>query len=107
LISSGLVAASFSHVIPLASLTRTPSWIGLPRDIVTPFAGRLPRSVISGRKVVKVRLSWWKKNIDEIKAAYRELQAAKLGRRARLKGTVERIIPDVRELPTPPPKPKT
>lgn len=49
--------------------------------------------VMSGRKVVKVRLSWWKKNIDEIKAAYRELQAAKVGRRARLKGTVETISP--------------
>src|SRR5512144_2363492 len=32
--------------------------------------------VMSGRKVMKVRLSWWKKNLDEIKAAYRELQAA-------------------------------
>jgi plasmid replication initiation protein len=63
--------------------------------------------VMSGRKVARVRLSWWKKNIDEIKAAYRELQAAKLGRRARLKGTVERIIPDARELPAPPPKPRT
>jgi plasmid replication initiation protein len=42
--------------------------------------------VTAGRKVVKVRLSWWKKNIDEIKAAYRELQTAKVGRRARLKG---------------------
>ena len=53
---------------------------------------------------MKVRLSWWKKNIDEIKAAYRELQAAKPGRRARLKGTVERIIPDEGQLPAPLPK---
>jgi replication initiator protein len=63
--------------------------------------------VTAGRKVVTVRLSWWKKNIDEIKTAYRELQTAKVGRRARLKGTVERIIPDAGELPAPPPKPKT
>jgi Initiator Replication protein len=63
--------------------------------------------VMSGRKVVKVRLSWWKKNIDEIKAAYRELQAAKAGRRARIKGTVERIIPNEAQLPAPAPKPRT
>jgi hypothetical protein len=54
-----------------------------------------------------VRLSWWKKNIDEIKAAYRELQTAKVGRRARLKGTVERIIPAAPEIPAPTPKPQT
>jgi hypothetical protein len=30
---------------------------------------------------------------DELKAAYRELQAAKIGRKARLEGKVERIVP--------------
>src|SRR5512147_2578466 len=50
--------------------------------------------VISGRKVIAVRLSWWKKNMDELKAAYRELQAAKVGRRARRRGTVERLLSD-------------
>jgi hypothetical protein len=48
--------------------------------------------VLSGRKVVKVKLSWWRKNTDELKAAYRELQAAKVGRRARLRGSVDEII---------------
>jgi hypothetical protein len=43
--------------------------------------------VLSGRKVVKVKLSWWRKNTDELKAAYRELQVAKVGRRARLRVT--------------------
>ena len=47
--------------------------------------------VLSGRKVVKLRLSWWRKNTDELKAAYRELQKAKVGRRARLRGTVDTI----------------
>src|SRR5512142_3400905 len=42
--------------------------------------------VLAGRKVVKVRLFWWKKNPDELKAA-------KVGRRARLKGTVETMAP--------------
>jgi Initiator Replication protein len=49
--------------------------------------------VLAGRKVIKVRLSWWKKNIDELKTAYRELQSAKVGRRSRIKGTVEMIMP--------------
>jgi hypothetical protein len=49
--------------------------------------------VLAGRKVIKVRLSWWRKNTDELKAAYRELQSAKVGRKARLKGTVEQIVP--------------
>lgn len=49
--------------------------------------------ITKGRKVVKIRLSWWKKNLDEIKAAYAELQAAKVGRRARLNGTVEALQP--------------
>ena len=53
--------------------------------------------VLTGRKVIRVRLSWWKKNVDEMKAAYKELQAAKVGRRARLKGTVETIIPSGKE----------
>jgi hypothetical protein len=49
--------------------------------------------VLAGRKVIKIKLSWWRKNTDEIKAAWRELQAAKVGRQARLKGTVEQVAP--------------
>jgi Initiator Rep protein, WH2/Initiator Replication protein, WH1 len=49
--------------------------------------------VLAGRKVVKIRLSWWRKNEDELKDAYRELQASKVGRMARLKGTVEQVTP--------------
>ena len=44
LISSGVIAASLSQVMPAASFTRTPSCTALPRDIVTPGAGRLARS---------------------------------------------------------------
>jgi nucleoside diphosphate kinase len=62
--------------------------------------------VLTGRKVVKVRLSWWLKNKDELKTAYRELQAAKVGRRARLKGTVDRIITNAGEFPALRSKPK-
>ena len=47
--------------------------------------------VLSGRKVVKLKLSWWRKNTDELKAAYQELQEAKVGRRSRLRGTVDTL----------------
>jgi hypothetical protein len=43
--------------------------------------------------VVGIKLTWARKNADELKAAYRELQAAKVGRKARIKGTVEQVVP--------------
>jgi Initiator Rep protein, WH2/Initiator Replication protein, WH1 len=48
--------------------------------------------IVTGRKVVKIKLSWWRKNPDELKAAYRELEAAKVGRRARSTGAAESIV---------------
>lgn len=57
--------------------------------------------VLAGRKVVKLKVSWWRKNTDELKTAYRELQASKVGRKARLKGTVERIAPALDQLAAP------
>jgi hypothetical protein len=51
---------------------------------------------------VKVKLSWWRKNTDELKAAYRELQAAKVGRRARLRGIVDEIISGAEDTPVSP-----
>ena len=41
--------------------------------------------ITSGRKVIKVKLSWWKKNLDEIKAAYRDYSG-----QGRPKGTPQR-----------------
>ena len=39
------MAARSSHELtPSGNFTRTPSWIGLPRDIVTPLAGLSSRS---------------------------------------------------------------
>jgi nucleoside diphosphate kinase len=61
--------------------------------------------ITAGRKVIRVRLSWWRKSTQEIKNAYRELQAAKVGRSARLKGTVDRILASADELPVPRSKP--
>jgi hypothetical protein len=47
--------------------------------------------VKSGRTVVAVKLSWWRKNEDELKAAFTELRRHSAGRRARLAGKVETL----------------
>ena len=60
--------------------------------------------VLSGRKVVGVRLSWWHKNKDELKAAYSELQRAKVGRSARIRGTAEQVIPQAEMIAAPKPR---
>ena len=54
--------------------------------------------IYTGRKVTAVRLSWWSKNLEEKKAALNELRASRVGRRARLTGTVEQVMP-VKALP--------
>jgi Initiator Replication protein len=58
--------------------------------------------VYSGRKVTAVRLSWWAKNLDERKTALNELRYSRVGRRARLRGEVEAVVPPSRRLANPP-----
>jgi len=50
-----------------------------------------------GRKVVEVRLSWAKKEpfSPSEQAAAREVNRAKFGRKARLSGTAEKVVPDL------------
>lgn len=43
----------------------------------------------AGRKVAKLRLVWLEKDRDSLMEAWRELDRAKVGRKARMKGTVE------------------
>jgi hypothetical protein len=45
-----------------------------------------------GRKVISLRLYWWRKDVDGLKEAYAELQRPKIGRRARLKGDTEEVV---------------
>ena len=45
-----------------------------------------------GRKVIGVRVYWWRKDLDGLKEAYAELQRPKIGRRARLKGETEQVV---------------
>jgi hypothetical protein len=49
--------------------------------------------IYKGRKVTALRLCWWAKNLDQKKATLRELRVCRVGRRARLLGTVETIAP--------------
>ena len=45
----------------------------------------------TGRKVTAVQLAWWRKNEDELKAAFAEVRRHRAGRRARIEGTIEKI----------------
>jgi plasmid replication initiation protein len=55
-----------------------------------PFMVRLD-AIRHGKKVVKLRLSWFPKDEQGLKAAYCEVQKHKAGRKARIGGTVERL----------------
>jgi hypothetical protein len=46
----------------------------------------------TGRKVTHVRVFWYMKDVDGLKAAYAELQRSKVGRKARISGKVETIF---------------
>lgn len=46
-----------------------------------------------GKKVVQIRVGWWAKDGDALQEAWREAQRSKLGRRARISGTVEYVTP--------------
>lgn len=47
--------------------------------------------VKEGKKVARLRVSWWNKNRDEMDAAFRELHQPKVGRRARISGLAEQV----------------
>lgn len=48
--------------------------------------------VKQGKKVKEVRVGWWAKNTDSLKASWEELQRTKLGRRARVAGLAEHVV---------------
>ena len=54
-----------------------------------------------GKKVVQINVGWWQKDANALRAAWDELHATRLGRKARIAGTVERIaapLPSVQRL---------
>lgn len=46
----------------------------------------------SGRKVTQIRVYWWRKEVDDLKKAYAELQRPKVGRKARISGEIEKVV---------------
>ncbi len=61
----------------------------------------------TGQKVIAVKLTWWPKSLAEKMAALREVKGSKVGRKARLLGTVEKIVEPPAPLPAPKPEPRT
>jgi hypothetical protein len=53
----------------------------------------------NGKKVTGVRLQWGAKSEEEIKAAFKELRASRVGRMARLTGQVETLVADAPRMP--------
>ena len=47
--------------------------------------------VKKGKKVVEVRVGWWVKDSDKARAAFQELNRSKVGRKARISGTVQHV----------------
>jgi hypothetical protein len=61
--------------------------------------------VYKGRKVIALRLTWWAKSLEQKKATLKELRVSRVGRRARLLGTIETVAPALPRPPAPLPKP--
>jgi hypothetical protein len=47
--------------------------------------------VKSGKKVTRIRISWWNKNHEEMAAAWQEVNRSKVGRRARISGQTDYV----------------
>ena len=45
-----------------------------------------------GKKVVAVKVGWWKKDADQLTEAWAETQRSRVGRKARLAGTVQHVL---------------
>lgn len=85
--------------------------LGVPKDKLTAFADFKRRALApavkevnalgdfgvrmlplkKGRAVHAVKLSWYRKSEEELKEAYQELMRSKVGRQARIDGTVEAV----------------
>ena len=51
--------------------------------------------VKQGKKVVQVKVGWWKKSAEDLLSASKEAQRSKVGRKARISGTVQGVIDPV------------
>lgn len=60
-------------------------------NALAPF-GLAVMPVKEGKKVVRVSVGWWKKSEDELAEAFRESQASKIGRRARVAAKASHVL---------------
>lgn len=63
-------------------------------NAIAPF-GISVLPVKQGKRVDSIKVGWWQKDSDALRAASDELQRSKVGRRARLSGTVEYVADPV------------
>lgn len=49
--------------------------------------------VKSGKKVTQIKVSWWSKTKEEMEEAWREVRRPKVGRKARITGQAENVLP--------------
>jgi len=93
--------------VPNDKLLRTPD---LLRKVIQPAEAEVSGMADFGVKIEPVRkggtmrgavtgfkISWWKKDVPALQEAYKELKRPKVGRMARLRGTVEPIADSPRE----------
>jgi plasmid replication initiation protein len=58
--------------------------------------GVLP--IKEGKRVVRLKVNWMHKDADALQAAIREIESTKVGRKARIAGTVETIAPPIQSI---------
>lgn len=59
-------------------------------NAIAPFAlSVLP--IKQGKRVAQIKVGWWPKDADALQEAWKEMERSKVGRRARLAGTVEQV----------------
>lgn len=51
-----------------------------------------------GKRVIQIKVGWWQKDADALRAAWNELQGTKVGRKARINGTVEYILAPIQSV---------
>ena len=81
--------------------TKYPRFSDLNKHVIKPISQELNAlaqfnvSVLpikTGNKVTHLRVGWWLKDKDEVKAAWQELQRSKIGRRARISDQVSLVL---------------
>src|SRR4051812_124092 len=74
------------------------SLLGVPKGKLLAFDAFRRFAIVPAVEEVKLRLIWFAKDEQGLKAAYCEVQRHKAGRSARLAGTVERLAGPAAEL---------